>query len=211
MATDGITIRALTKEFNEKLTGGRVQKIYQINDHLILINIYNNKNNYKLLISSNPQNARIHLTNQEYKNPTKAPQFSMILRKHIQNSIIEKIEQIGLDRSVEFTFLSKDELGFNATKKLIIDIMGKHSNIVLTNEENKVIESIKRISHEMSSIRAVYPGTKFINLKDDKIDITTNDKNLSDINIPENFSIKKIFYMTYTGFGPQIAEEIAYK
>ncbi|MFM1562846.1 NFACT family protein, partial [Helcococcus ovis] len=136
MATDGITIRALTKEFNEKLTGGRVQKIYQINDHLILINIYNNKNNYKLLISSNPQNARIHLTNQEYKNPTKAPQFSMILRKHIQNSIIEKIEQIGLDRSVEFTFLSKDELGFNATKKLIIDIMGKHSNIVLTNEEN---------------------------------------------------------------------------
>ncbi|MFM1573192.1 fibronectin/fibrinogen-binding protein [Helcococcus ovis] len=211
MATDGITIRALTKEFNEKLTGGRVQKIYQINDHLILINIYNNKNNYKLLISSNPQNARIHLTNQEYKNPTKAPQFSMILRKHIQNSIIEKIEQIGLDRSVEFTFLSKDELGFNATKKLIIDIMGKHSNIVLTNEENKVIESIKRISHEMSSVRAVYPGTIFINLKDDKIDITTNDKNLLDINIPENFSIKKIFYMTYTGFGPQIAEEIAYK
>ncbi|MFM1581691.1 NFACT RNA binding domain-containing protein [Helcococcus bovis] len=211
MATDGITIKALTKEFNEKLIGGRVQKIYQINDYLIIINIYNNKENYKLLISSNPQNARIHLTNQEYKNPTKAPQFSMILRKHLQSSIIEEINQIGLDRSIEFSFISKDELGFNANKKLLVDIMGKYSNIVLTNDEYKVIESIKRISHEMSSVRAVYPGTKFIRLKDNKIDITNNIKNLINLNIPEKYSIKKMFYTTFTGFGPQIAEEISYK
>ncbi|MFM1524710.1 MULTISPECIES: Rqc2 family fibronectin-binding protein [Helcococcus] len=211
MATDGITIKALTKEFNEKLIGGRVQKIYQINDYLIIINIYNNKENYKLLISSNPQNARIHLTNQEYKNPTKAPQFSMILRKHLQSSIIEEINQIDLDRSIEFSFISKDELGFNANKKLLVDIMGKYSNIVLTNDEYKVIESIKRISHEMSSVRAVYPGTKFIRLKDNKIDITNNRKNLINLNIPEKYSIKKMFYTTFTGFGPQIAEEISYK
>lgn len=210
MAIDGITIKALTKEFKEKLIGGHIQKIYQINDHVIILNIYNKKN-YKLLISSNPQNARIHLTEGNYTNPTKPPQFANVLRKHIQNSLIKDIKQLSLDRSLELTLESKDDLGIFVEKRLLVDIMGKYSNIVLTNDKYIVIEAIKRISHEMSSIRAVYPGTKFTKLENSKIDILKEDINLNDLDIPNKLSIKKIFYTFFTGFGPVIGDEIAYK
>lgn len=210
MAIDGITIKALTKEFKEKLIGGHIQKLYQINDHVIILNIYNKKN-YKLLISSNPQNARIHLTEGKYTNPTKPPQFANVLRKHIQNSLIKDIKQLSLDRSLELTLESKDDLGIFVEKRLLVDIMGKYSNIVLTNDKYIVIEAIKRISHEMSSIRAVYPGTKFTKLENSKIDILKEDINLNDLDIPNKLSIKKIFYTFFTGFGPVIGDEIAYK
>ncbi len=210
MAFDGIVLKSLVKEFNEKLINGHIQKIYQINEHLIILNIYN-KENYKLLISSNPQNARIHLTKLKYDNPSTPPQFAMILRKHIQNSTIKEIKQIGMDRSIEIVISTKDELGLDTIKRIVIDIMGKYSNIVLTNEHYKVIEAIKRISHEMSSVRAVYPGTQFIKLKDDKINILTNTPNLKELDIPENYKIKKVFYMLFQGFGPQIGDEIAFR
>lgn len=210
MAFDGIVIKSLVKELNEKLINGHIQKIYQINEHLIILNIYN-KENYRLLISSNPQNARIHLTNLKYDNPTNPPQFAMILRKHLQNSTIKEIKQIGMDRSVEIVISTKNELGLDTVKRLMIDVMGKYSNIVLTNENYKVIESIKRISHEMSSVRAVYPGTQFIKLKDDKINILTNTPDLKGLDIPENYKIKKVFYMLFQGFGPQIGDEIAFR
>lgn len=211
MAIDGILIRSITKELSDNLIGGRIQKIYQINDHLIILNIYNKKNNYRLLISSNPQNSRIHFTDQEYDNPAKAPQFSMILRKHLQNSIIREINQIYLDRSIEIIVETKDELGLNCTKKLFIDVMGKYSNIVLLNEENKVIEAIKRISHEMSSVRAVYPGTKFNPLIDNKINVLDNNVDLNIFNDENNLNLKKFFYTYFTGFGPQISNEIIFR
>lgn len=210
MALDGIVLKSLVKEFNEKLINGHIQKIYQINEHILILNIYN-KENYKLLISSNPQNARIHLTDFKYDNPTTPPQFAMILRKHIQNSTIKEIKQIGMDRSLEIVINTKDELGLDTVRRLMIDIMGKYSNIVLTNENYKVIESIKRISHEMSSVRAVYPGTQFSKLEDNKINILKNTPNLQDLEIPETYKIKKVFYMLFQGFGPQIGDEIAFR
>lgn len=210
MAIDGITIKAIVKELKSKLIGGRLQKIYQINDHLILLNIYNNKENHKLLISSNPQNARIHFTKAEYDTPQKPPQFAMILRKHIQNSIVKDVRQNDMDRSIEIDLFTKDDLGFDTIKKLTVEIMGKHSNIVLTNKDNKVIESIKRISHEMSSVRAVYPGTTFTKLEDNKINILNEHPDLSELEIEGKQNLRKIFYMNFTGFGPQIGNEIAF-
>ena len=210
MALDGITMRALTKELKEKLVSGRIQKIYQINPHLVLFNIYN-KENYKLLVSTNPQNARIHLTKSKYETPKQATQFTMIMRKHLQNASILSIEQNGLDRTIIIKVSGKNELGILEEKKVFVDIMGKHSNLVLTDENNKVLESIKRISHEMSSLRAVYPGTKFNLLEDNKHNILDGLVNLEDLDIDKNFNVKKIFYMTFTGFGPQIGQEIAFR
>lgn len=209
MALDGITLRAITEELKDKLIGGRIQKIYQINSHLVILNIYN-KDNFKLLISTNPQNPRIHLTKENFDNPIKAPQFSMILRKHLQNAQIENISQIGLDRTIEITVDTKDEMGFPIKNKLIIDIMGKYSNLVLTNSQYKVIESIKRISHEMSSVRAVYPGTKFEFLNDNKINILDSNFDLFSIDIDDNIQTRKIFYTYFTGFGPQIGYHLSY-
>lgn len=211
MAIDGITIKAITNEIEGEIIGGRIQKIYQINNHVIILNIYNNKKNYSLLISSNPQNSRLHFTKQSYENPTTPPDFCMILRKHLQNSIIKSIHQIGMDRSIEIIVDSKDDLGFNVDKRLMIDIMGKHSNIVLTDDKYIVIEAIKRISHEMSSVRAVYPGTHFSKLEDEKLNISETEISLTNLNIPENYKLRKIFYMNFTGFGPQIGNEIAFR
>lgn len=211
MAIDGIVIKSIVNELKDKIEGGKIQKIYQLNEHILLLNIYNNRINYQLLISTNPQNARLHFTKEKYDIPSNPPAFCMVLRKYLQNSTIKSINQIGLDRSVEFLIESKDELGFYEEKRLFVDIMGKYSNIVLTNNNHKVIEAIKRISHEMSSVRAVYPGTIFTNLENNKIDILKSDKDLFDIEIPENYKLKKIFYMFFTGFGPQIGNEIAFR
>lgn len=208
MALDGITMQALKQEFSSKLIGGKVQKINQINDHLIILNIYKNKN-YKLLFSSNSENARIHITNLEYKNPVTPPNFCMVLRKHLQGSHIIGIEQNGLDRTMTIIFSARNELGDISSKKLTIDVMGKHSNIVLTKEDNTVIESIKRVSHDMSSVRAVYPGTKFTPILNSKFDIT--EKYTPIENIPEhNTKLKSLFYNNYTGFSPIITNEILY-
>lgn len=211
MAIDGITIKAIVEEIKEKLLGGHIQKVYQINNHLIILNVYNNRNNYRLLVSSNPQNARIHLTSGKFDNPTKPPQFAMILRKHIQNSTINRIRQVGLDRTIEITISGKDDLGLYQDKKIIVDIMGKHSNIILTDNDYKVIEAIKRISHEMSTVRAIYPGTRFSFLESDKYDMNKGFKPIDNFDLSGGQSFRKFIYTSYTGLGPQFADELAYR
>lgn len=208
MSLDGITIRSIVYELKEKIINGKIQKINQINENLLILNIYKNKN-YKLLISSNSQDARIHFTKLEYENPMDPPNFCMVLRKHIQGSTILDIEQNGLDRTVIITVSSRNELGDISNKKLIIDIMNKYSNIVLVKSDNTVIEAIKRVSHDMSSVRAIYPGTKFNLLEDNKVDITKKFINISELNF-DNPKMKYLFYTNYTGFSPTISNELLY-
>lgn len=210
MTIDGIILNSICKELKNKLTNGKIQKINQVNKNLLILNIYSDKN-YKLLMSSDSQAPRIHITTKDYKNPLTPSNFTMVLRKHLQGSRIKSIEQNGLDRTVEFTIDARNELGFEVERKLVIDIMGKHSNIVLLDENNKVIETIKRVSHDMSRVRAVYPGTIFENIESDKYNILTEDKDIFDLDIADNMKIFKIFYTFFDGFSPTIAREISYR
>lgn len=209
MTLDGITLRAIYKEIKDKLEGGKIQKINQINEQLLILNIYKEKN-YKLLLSSNSQNARIHLTEQNYENPITPPGFCMVLRKHLQNGLIKEIAQNKLDRTIKFTIAGRDELGIATDKHLVIDIMGKYSNIVLCKDDSRVIEAIKRVSHDMSRVRAVYPGTKFDFMDDGKINVLVDDKNLLDLDIAENLKLSKVFFTHFTGFSPTVSIEICY-
>lgn len=210
MTLDGITISAIVEELQDKITDGKIQKINQINDSLIILTIYN-KETYKLLISIDSSNPRIHFTTKSFQNPTRPPNFCMVLRKHLQGFRIINIEQNKLDRTIIFTIDSFNELGIKSEKKLILDIMGKHSNLVLINEENKVIDAIKRISHDMSRVRAVYPGSSFDLIGSGKIDIDQETVDLSQLDIEDKTQIFRIFYSNFTGFSPLIGHEIAYK
>lgn len=162
MALDGFYMSGIVRELKETLLGGKVEKVYQPNKEDVVLLIHNKKK-YKLFISVNSQFSRIHLTDESPENPKVPPNFCMLLRKHLQSGRISDIHQINQERMVEITFSSKTELFDWEEKKLIIEIMGKHSNISLVNPStNRVIDSIKRISREVNRYRQLYPGCDYI-------------------------------------------------
>ena len=161
MAFDGILLNCVINELKGKILNGRIDKIHQPEKDEINILIRNKGNNYRLLLSANPNNSRIHLTHINKDNPLSAPMFCMLLRKHLTGGRIIDIEQPNFERIAVIHIKSKDELGDLTVKKLIIEIMGKHSNIILVDEANKILDSIKHVSHEMSRVRQVLPGKQY--------------------------------------------------
>ncbi len=161
MAFDGIVTKAIVSELNKNILDSRTEKIYMPNKLELWFILHKNKEKYKLLISIDPSSARVQLSNLERANPMKAPNFCMVLRKYLQGNRIIKIEQHDLDRIIEFTFEGLDDFGDSKQKKLIIELMGKHSNVILTNDENKIIDSMKHVDNEMSSLREILPARTY--------------------------------------------------
>jgi predicted ribosome quality control (RQC) complex YloA/Tae2 family protein len=163
MPFDGIVTTGITYELSHKLTGGKIEKIYQPEaDELILL-IHSGRANYKLLISSGSSHARLHLITLSKSNPQNPMAFCMLLRKHIQNGRILSICQKDSERIVECEIESFNEMGFPANKKLIVEIMGKHSNIILIDcASNKIIDSIKRIHSDVNRYRQILPGFQYV-------------------------------------------------
>ncbi|TWI55101.1 Rqc2 family fibronectin-binding protein [Halalkalibacter nanhaiisediminis] len=162
MSFDGFMTRAMTNELAHLLTSGRISKIYQPYKTELIFTIRANGKNHQLLLSANANFARIHLTNEKYDNPAVPPMFCMLLRKHLEGSLIEKIEQLEMERIIVFHVRSKDELGDETYKKLYIEIMGRHSNISLVDHESgNILDSIKHVSLSQSSYRSVLPGQPY--------------------------------------------------
>lgn len=215
MSYDGIVTRKIVNELREKLLGGKIQRISQPSKNDIVFNVYSMGKNYRLLISANNNEARINITNKKYENPDVPPNFCMVLRKHINQGKIIDISQKGLDRVVIFSISSIDEMGFDTSKKLIVEIMGKYSNIILVDDNYKIIDAIKRVNSQMSSVREIFPSLKYEFIEDDKEDITkddfkldikTLDQRLSDEQVPY-----KIFHQNYTGFSPAVGKELVFR
>ncbi|MGM8214411.1 Rqc2 family fibronectin-binding protein [Bacillaceae bacterium W0354] len=163
MAFDGIVTRAITTELIDRLQHGRISKIYQPTEHELIITVRKNGKNENLLLSIHPNYARLHLTTEKFSNPQEPPMFCMVLRKHLNSGFIEKIEQIELERIIHLTIRSKDEIGDEKNKKLIIEIMGKHSNIILIDHDrNIILDSIKHISYAHNRHRAILPGQPYV-------------------------------------------------
>lgn len=157
MAFDGITVAALVKEFNTTLKDGRIYKIAQTESDELTLTFKANKSQYRMLLSANASLPLIYFTNNNKPSPMTAPNFCMLLRKHINNGRIVSITQPGLERIVDFEIQHLDELGDIKIKHLIIELMGKHSNIIFTDDNNMIIDSIKHITSVMSSVRQVLP------------------------------------------------------
>jgi predicted ribosome quality control (RQC) complex YloA/Tae2 family protein len=163
MPFDGSVINSIIFELNQKLQNGRIDKIHQPEKDELIIAVRGFKENYKLLISASSTYPRLHLTNESKSNPQSPPTFCMLLRKHLTGGRIVSIHQPEFERIIEITIESQDEMGYSTTKMLTVEIMGRHSNIIfLDKESGKIIDSIKRISFDVSSVREVLPGRQYI-------------------------------------------------
>ncbi|QQN55846.1 NFACT family protein [Anaerococcus obesiensis] len=215
MSYDGLVTKAITFEIKKLLLGGKIQKISQPSKNDIVLNIYSIGKSYKLLLSANNNEARVHITERKYENPISPPNFCMVLRKYLNQSKIVEIEQYQMDRVIIFHISSVDEMGFDISNKLIVEIMGKYSNIILTDENYKIIDSIKRVNFKMSSVREILPGLEYKFIESNKINILESDFSLDilklDKNIADNQNPEKLLYENYLGFSPTISKELIYK
>ncbi len=159
MSFDGIITRAIVSEMNRNILGGKIEKVYQPEADELVFNIHSKTGNFKLYASCNSSHARIHFIKENPVNPATPLSFCMLLRKHIQAGRISEIIQKDSERIIEFSIETYNELGLSVNKKLIIEIMGKHSNIILVDMETmKIIDSIKRISIDVNRYRQLLPG-----------------------------------------------------
>ena len=161
MALDGITVAALTAELNQTILNGRISKIAQPEADELLLTIKAPSGQYRLSLSASASLPYIYLTAQNKVSPMTAPNFCMVLRKHIANGRIIAISQPGLERIIRITVEHLDEMGDLKKKNLIIELMGKYSNIIFCNEQDQIIDSIKHISAQVSSVREVLPGRPY--------------------------------------------------
>lgn len=210
MALDGITVAALKNELSERLTGARVYKIAQPENDELLITFKTNDGQIRLVLSSDATLPLVYLTEANKQAPMTAPNFCMLLRKHIQNGRVTSITQPSLERIIVFEIEHMDELGDMRHKKLIIELMGKHSNIIFTDEEDKIIDSIKHINCFISSVREVLPGRDyFIPNSDDKLNPLNATYNDFVSTVPSKaVTTVKALYSSFTGFSPLMGEEL---
>lgn len=163
MAFDGIVARAVVHELNERLKTGRVVKIHQPHKTELVLGIRAHRQNYKVLLSIHAQYARVQITNKNYENPPEPPTFCMLLRKYLDGAILENVSQVDFERIIRFEFRSRNELGDEVKLTLIIETMGKHSNVILVDSlSGRIIDAMKRLSPAMNRYRTVLPGASYV-------------------------------------------------
>jgi predicted ribosome quality control (RQC) complex YloA/Tae2 family protein len=201
MVYDGIMMSKVTSNLNKELLKGRINKIYSISSHEILMTIRSQSKNYKLLVSIHPMYARVQLTSLSYPTPDFPNALTMLLRKHLEGAYIINIRQLGLERILILDVVGRNDFGDQVAYHMYIEIMGKHSNFILTYEDNKIIDCLKRVSPSMSK-RILQPGAiyEFPPLID-KINPFTIDYN----------EVTSSFTKVYQGFSPELSNEMEYR
>lgn len=212
MAFDGIVIANLTHDLKQKLEGGKINKIAQPEKDELLFTIKNNRETLRLSISASASLPLVYFTETNKPGPLTAPNFCMLLRKHIGTGRIIKISQPGLERIIEFEIEHLDEMGDLCHKRLIVELMGKHSNIIFCKEDGTILDSIKHISAQVSSVREVLPGrTYFIPHTADKADpLTVTQEEFIELMHAAPAPIQKALYLKLTGISPVIGTELCH-
>lgn len=213
MAFDGITIAAMVKELNTSLKGGRINKIAQPESDELLITVRGQDGQKRLLLSASPSLPLLYFTSKNRISPLTAPNFCMLLRKHIGSARITDITQPGMERVVQFHLEHLNELGDVCHKILIMELMGKHSNLIFCDDKGMILDSIKHVSSNMSSVREVLPGREyFIPKTQDKLDplTITEEEFISGI-CPKPLPAAKAIYSSLTGISPVMAQEVCFR
>lgn len=210
MAFDGITIACMAHELQEKLTGGRISKIAQPEADELLLTVKSRAGNFRLLLSASAGLPLVYLTGANKPGPMTAPNFCMLLRKHISGGRILSVTQPSLERILRFEIEHLDEMGDLCRKYLVVEIMGKHSNIIFCSDTDQIIDSIKHVSAQMSSVREVLPGRAYFipdtQEKADPLGIT--EENFAALIRKKAAKLSKALYTSLTGLSPVAAEEI---
>lgn len=213
MSFDGITIANVVKEMNDTLLGCRIYKIAQPESDELILTIKGSCGQKRLFISADASLPLIYFTETNKPSPMTAPGFCMLLRKHLQNGRIVAITQPGLERIIHIDIEHLDEMGDLCRKTLIVEIMGKHSNIIFCNENGTIIDSIKHVSGFVSSVREVLPGKPyFVAQTQDKLNPLDTDWNTWQSRVlTKPVAVFKAIYGGYTGISPILAQEICYR
>ena len=213
MAFDGVTIAAVVKELNDTCLGGRLYKIAQPESDELLLTIKTGEGQRRLLLSADASLPLVYLTGQNKPSPMTAPGFCMLLRKHLQNGRITAVTQPGLERIIHIDVEHLDEMGDLCHKTLIVEIMGKHSNIIFCNEEGMILDSIKHVSGLVSSLREVLPGKPyFVAQTQDKLDpLSCEQEQFITALTSRPAVLYKAIYQSYTGISPILAQEVCHR
>lgn len=211
MPFDGFVTKKIVTELNKKLTGGKINKVFEPNKNEIILSIYNNGENYNLLLCANPDYCRVNLTNFSKPNPQNAYNFCMLLRKYLIGGKIKEISTFDLERTIKINFECYNELNDLVTRKLYVEIMSRQSNIILTNENNMIIDTLKHL--ELSS-RELLPAREYIFSPSNKqsfLNITSFDEfkkyfNLNE-NLDDSYSIIKVLFNNFIGFSKPLIKE----
>ncbi|ALV21237.1 MULTISPECIES: NFACT RNA binding domain-containing protein [Carnobacterium] len=215
MSFDGIFTHAMVDELRYALNNGRVSKVHQPYKNEIILVIRANGKNHKLLLSAHPSYARIQLTEIPYENPSSPPNFCMVMRKHLEGAVLEDIQQVGNDRIIHFTFKSRDELGDVQNMMLIVELMGRHSNLFLVEQDTqRIMDTIKHVPVSQNTYRAVMPGATYVTPPhQDKLNPfeTTNSALIEVLENPVDLPLAKKFQQAYQGLGSDTANELVYR
>lgn len=213
MALDGTVIAAMVHELNQTILGGRISKIAQPENDELMLTIKNEKKQYRLLISASASLPLIYLTENNKPGPMTAPNFCMLLRKHLGGGKLIRIWQPSLERIIHFEIEHLNELGDLCRKTLIAEIMGKHSNLIFCDEDNRIIDSIKHVSSQVSSVREVLPGrTYFIPETQNKLNpLTVSLEEFEKAVSEKPMPLSRALYNSFTGVSPLLSEELCHR
>lgn len=213
MAFDGIAISCIAHELNEILKDGRVDKVLQPEHDEIILALRAGGKNRRIVLSASPSNPRVHLTTVQKENPEKAPMFCMLLRKHLVGGKVKGVFQPDFERIIEFHIESRDEMGDVSQKRLIAEIMGRVSNIILADADGKVLGSIRYVDFSVSKVRQLIPGMIYeMPPSQGKINPLIAEKNvILEKLLPYHLTSDKFLLDTFTGIGPLSAREISYR
>lgn len=213
MALDGVFLNCIKKELSPDLIGAKVDKIYQPSREEVILVMRTANGNRKLLFSTSAGTARVHITKAEIENPKVPPMFCMLLRKKLGTGRLMAIRQDGLERILYFDFEASNEIGDTVKLTLAIEIMGRHSNLILINSDNKIIDSIKRVGEDMSSVRLVLPGMSYtLPPKEKKLNILSLDYDefKSAVKERDTLELSKGIMKVLEGISPVFAREAAF-
>lgn len=212
MAFDGVVIADIVNDMKTRLVGGRIYKIYQPETDEINLVVKNLKTTFRLMLNASATLPLVYFLEENKVNPAQAPNFCMLLRKHIGNARIVSVSQPGLERIIMIELEHLDEMGDLCRKKLIIELMGKYSNIIFVDDKDVIIDSIKRIGAHISSVREVLPGYDYVLPPNEKYDPMSLTKEVFCQGIlGKPISIGKALYSSITGFSKLVADEICYE
>ena len=213
MALDGTVIACMAAELNRTIAGGKINKIAQPENDELLITIKNNRTQYRLLLSASASLPLIYLTDTNKTGPLTAPNFCMLLRKHIGSGRITRIWQPDMERILNFEIEHLNEMGDLCKKLLIVELMGKHSNIIFCQEDGMILDSIKHVSAQVSSVREVLPGRSYFipETQHKKNPLTISEEDFYGRIFQKPLPLTKALYTSLTGISPLIAEEICHR
>ena len=213
MAFDAGMVRAITTELNTKLAGARVEKIHQPEKDELLFLLHAGRENLRLTISASVNNPRIHLSSTAKENPSAPPLFCTLIRKHLSGAKLLSLEQLGFERVIRLSFQARDEMGFHYIVRLYAEIMGKYSNLILTDENDKVLGAVKPVDFTTSQKRQVLPGMQYeMPPAQDKIDPTTEVReNFLALRADDTKAADKFLTAHYLGLSTLSAREIVHR